>query len=111
MSVPSGLLGPLMEAAFMTGRFAEAVSNLHSCESPLRYPWPLDPNCDACKKTMQRFVDSNHLEMSYRLFGFQAIHDHMDVDNIRRAKIAWERKCAREAKENTSDLAIVAEPT
>lgn len=57
-----------------TGRMEAYKDSWHTCkDSHLRYPWPPDKNCEACRRSVERHVKKNHLEMPYRLFGWDVI--------------------------------------
>lgn len=63
---------------YMLGRFHQMTENLmdnmHTCAlSHLRYPWPLDPKCKGCVRDLEKHVRRNHLEMAYKLFGWDAM--------------------------------------
>lgn len=77
MPIPSDIHSMLAKAHFELGRYlgmAEAMEPLHTCKMQhLRYPWPLDPTCDGCRQTLEKYVKRLHLEIPYRLFGWDCV--------------------------------------
>lgn len=70
----------LLEAAYAMGVWHGAAESLmedfHTCEQKhLRTPWPLDPKCQGCQRILEKHVKRNHLELAYRLFGWDAMID------------------------------------
>ena len=87
-------LGKAMNTiCFKMGKMTAKMEDFHTCElSYLRYPWPLDQNCSGCRHQLENFVEWNHLEMAYRLFGWNAIINHMEADVKRRSDMAAARR-------------------
>ncbi len=73
----SAVMEGMVDLAYQLGRMTAQMEAIHTCElAHLRYPWPPDPECDACRKRIEQFVDKHHLEMPYRLFGFDWLVSH-----------------------------------
>lgn len=64
------------EISFRLGRMSGVMDSLHTCGSPLQYPWPPNPNCHACRVRIDQFVEREHLQMPFLLFGWDVIVEH-----------------------------------
>ena len=82
----------LSKVHYQLGEWKGMINNMHTCDSPLRYPWPPDPDCRACRSRIERFVENEHLEMPYRLFGWHVIVQHYWEMIDRKAKQAEARR-------------------
>jgi hypothetical protein len=82
----------LIQAAFRVGQLNACTEVMHTCGSDSRYPWPPDCDCPACRSRVEKFVESNHLELAYRLYGFQAMVDHYQRE------LNWRSEKARIAR-------------
>ena len=76
-------LSMLNEAAFRMGRLSarseQIAEEFHTCDqSYLRHPWPPQQGCPGCEHEIQKWVQRLHLEMPYRLFGWQCVVDEAD---------------------------------
>lgn len=61
------------------GKLNEKVNNFHTCENSwLRYPWPLSQDCHACRHDLEKYVKMLHLEIPYKLFGWDAIIESIE---------------------------------
>lgn len=78
---------------FRLGQMSAKVEDFHTCElSHLRYPWPLDPECNGCRNQLEKFVERNYLQIPYLLFGWDAMIDHLAADTKRRSDMAAARR-------------------
>ena len=82
----------LSMVSYHLGEMKGRMENMHTCDSALRYPWPPDPKCPACRSRIERFVEKEHLEMPYRLFGWHMIVHHYWEMIDRKAKQAEARR-------------------
>ncbi len=82
----------LSKVNYQLGVMKGRMNNMHTCDSPLRYPWPPDPKCPACRSRIERFVENEHLEIPYRLLGWHVIVHHYWEMIDRKAKQAEARR-------------------
>lgn len=82
----------LSMVSYNLGRMSAHVDAMHTCDSVLRYPWPPSQDCHACRFRIERFVEVEHLEMPYRLFGWDAIVHHFWEMLDRKAQQAEARR-------------------
>ena len=81
------------DICFRLGQMSAKAEEFHTCKlSHLRYPWPLDPECNGCRHQLERFVKQNHLWMAYKLFGWDTMIDHLAADVKRRSDMAAARR-------------------
>lgn len=89
MSAVMNINTGIAQIAYQLGRLSAEVESVHTCAlAHYRYPWPLDPQCKGCLHRIEQFVEKNHLELPYKLFGVEVILDHLVADHNRRIEKA-----------------------
>ena len=80
MSTTAELDRSMQQATYMLGRLVERVHMFteqhHTCDQRhFRHPWPPQKDCPGCQCEIDKWVRRLHLEMPYRLFGWDAVVD------------------------------------
>jgi hypothetical protein len=70
----------LQDLSYRMGRFSAQADimadQMHTCKcSYLKHPWPPEEGCLGCEREIQKWVKRFHLEIPYRLFGWQCVVD------------------------------------
>ena len=79
----------LIEFGRQMGRWEAAAEHIqdqiHSCElGYLRYPWPLDRNCQGCRRTLAKFAERHHLDAT--LLDWDTIVRLMEQDLLQKTE-------------------------